>query len=96
MSPLVVFVFMSLAAYRVTRFVIKDTLPPIADLRRWAVRKVGEKNPWSEGFTCPWCSGFYCCGAVWGITWYFHSLPLPGLQLLGVCTVVGLLAQLDH
>jgi len=48
----------TLAAYRVTRLITRDSLPPLVRLRDHVTDRWGH-NPWSELIVCPWCIGFW-------------------------------------
>lgn len=45
---------------------------------------------------CPWCIGWWICGAVWGAVWYVHGLPLPALWWPAMSSVVALTARLER
>jgi hypothetical protein len=85
MGPLALLVFMSLAAYRVTRLVVNDSFPPVQRLRDWALgaderRFVGTRLEWvGELLTCNWCASFWVSGLVVGATEVVVSVPLPFL-----------------
>lgn len=82
-----------LAAYRLTRFIMADTWPPVQTLRDYLMRRWDSR--WYEGITCPWCMGFWVAAAlVMGLAQVTH-VPLPGLYALGVATGVGLLGRWD-
>lgn len=52
----------ALAAYRLTRLVTTDHLPPAVKLRQW----LSERTPggYAALWSCPWCFGFWTSGAV--------------------------------
>lgn len=52
----------ALAAYRLTRLVTTDHLPPAVKLRTW----LSDNTPgdYAVLWTCPWCLGFWTSGAV--------------------------------
>lgn len=57
------FVVDVLAAFRITRLVVRDTFPPIAKLRE----RVVERSPdgyLAELIECPWCAGFWIAVVV--------------------------------
>jgi hypothetical protein len=92
-SDALLLVVLTLAAYRVWRLLFVDDFPPVMALRERMVRATFDRHgsEWSDGFGCPWCSGFWVSCAVVGITWTFVSLPLPGLWFLAVPALVGLI-----
>lgn len=95
MSYPLLFVLLCLAAYRVWRFFALDTLPPLVaardNLQLWVADRHGDD--WADGLACVWCSGWWVCCAVVGITWSFVPLPMPGLWFLSVSAAVGLLGM---
>lgn len=92
MSPLVLFVFVSLCAYRVWRLLALDVV--LDRPRGWLIGKLGvERSAW---VSCSWCAGWWVSAAVVGAVWSQTSLPLPALWFGGVSTVVGMLAQYDE
>lgn len=95
MNPTLLFVLVSLAAYRAWRFVVLDDLPPLVAVRDHVTEAVVRRHgaDWANGITCAWCSGFWVSAAVVGAVWHFASLPVPGLWFCAVPTTVGLLAK---
>lgn len=81
--------FLSLATYRVTRFVIEDTL--IQHQRIWVLNRILGRKPsaWREKLhellSCIFCLSVWCAGGAVAITNQFVSIPLPILMWLGVC-----------
>lgn len=79
----------SLAVYRVTRFVILDTL--IAHQRIWLMNLVLGKKPnrarekVHELLGCPYCVSPYMAAFAVAGTDHYVSVPLPWLQWLAVC-----------
>lgn len=83
----------ALAAYRLTRLITHDSLPPIQKLRdhvldRWAT------SPWSELADCPWCMGFWVSAGTTIIastpaatTYQWVAVPLA------MATIVGMIAH---
>lgn len=81
-------IFLSLATYRVTRFVVEDTL--IQHQRIWVLNRIMGRKPraWREKLyellSCKFClSIWFAAGAV-AITDAFTSVPLPVLMWLAV------------
>lgn len=98
MSDPVLFVLMSLAAYRLWRLVAVDKLPPIMWARERFEAAVDRRfnAVWADGVTCPWCSGAWVSALVVGAVWCVRPLTLPALWFAAVSTTVGLLAQWDE
>lgn len=89
------FLALTLAAYRVVRFLALDDLPLISTPRRWlTTRAVRFSNPkWAEGLVCPWCVGVWVClGAVWTAN-VWMPVRYPWLQALAMMTLCGLIAE---
>ena len=89
------FIIYMLAAFRVTRLITRDSLPPIARLRDHVLDRWGH-NPWSELIVCPWCMGFW----VSAVTVVLASSPAdPVLRwpatVFAASAIVGLLASRD-
>lgn len=79
-----------LAAFRLTRLWISDSLPPLPRLRRYLLRRLGT-NPLAELVDCPWCAGWWISLGVvllasTGSWWSWVAVPLA------VSALVGLLA----
>lgn len=86
----------TLAAYRVTRLITRDSLPPIAALRDTVLNRWGH-NPWSELIVCPWCMGFWVsAGAVAVASTPAHMIGRWLAIPLAMSAVVGLLASRDE
>lgn len=83
-------ILLSLAVYRVTRFVILDTI--IAHQRIWLLNKILGRKPrgWREKIhellQCPFCLSVWLAGASVALGDRWVSVPLPWLAWLGVCT----------
>jgi len=88
-------ILMALAAYRIFRLLAVDDFPPIVWARDrvddWIAETVGDE--WADGLTCPWCLGAHISFAVVALTDAFASVPLVGLQLAAVSTIVGILGS---
>lgn len=88
------FVLLSLASFRVTRFVIKDFL--FDSVRQWIWNRFPpESTKIGYWFTCPWCVGFWA-----SLVFYFcyTIIPLYTMQVacvLSLSAVVGWLSALD-
>lgn len=105
---LVLFVGISLAAYRLTRLFTKDSLfdnqrkawlkrfPPDTAHARASGKKPSDVSKWGQLVVCPWCIGAWISGLVVAIVSIFVSVPLPLLWWFATSTVVGLIgAKLD-
>jgi len=81
----------ALAAFRIVRFVQKDSFPPIAWLRRWGDRRapdVVHELVWA----CPWCLGFWV--AVGVVVARFNAEWWGGVgAALAVAALVGFLYE---
>jgi hypothetical protein len=84
----------SLAAYRLTRLVSVDTLPPAvrarARVQRWARRR--NHPAVIELIACPWCIGFWMAGATVVAR---HVIPrqwTPIARVLAISAVTGIVA----
>lgn len=95
MSDGLLFIVVSLAAYRLWRLLALDTLPlvraPRERLELWMAGRWGDE--WSDGIACAWCLGFWCACVVVGATWAVRPLPLPALWFAAVSGAVGLAAM---
>lgn len=83
-----------LAAYRLTRFLQRDTFPPV----RKARERVMDKGPdWTvELVECPWCLGAYVSALVVAARLLAPRLWPPLAGGLAVSAAVGLLlSQVD-
>lgn len=95
-----VLVLAVLAAARVTRLVVGDTIT--FPLRDWAARHDhGPRTPvhWLHGLiTCPWCFGFWVCLAAVLVAWQIAPHPvMPSwfavpAETLAASYLVGLVA----
>lgn len=91
-----VFVLASLAAYRASRLVTRDSLLD-SWRRRWWLRfpPGGERtHPLGQLVDCPWCFGWWCAGSTWLVVWHFQPLVLPGLWWPAMGVVVGALGAM--
>jgi len=90
-TPLALWLILTLAAYRLWRLLALDSLT--ARPRDAILDRDGPVWGWlADGVYCPWCLGFWCCVAVFGGT---HALATPlalwPLQAAGASTLVGLI-----
>lgn len=98
MNPALLFVLMSLAAYRAYRLLSVDEFPPLSGPRHRLEDYIEERwgGDWADGIACPWCMGSWCAIATVLIVDAVTSVVLPGLQVLAVATVVGIIgSQVD-
>lgn len=85
----------SLAAYRLTRLITHDSLPPVKRMREYVLDRWGD-NPWSELADCPWCMGFWVSVGVTILAstpadtvWRWVAVPLA------MSAIIGLIANRD-
>jgi hypothetical protein len=84
----------ALAAFRLTRLVVQDDAPVIAQARAAVIRSAGEESALARGLACPWCAGFWVSAGValavyrWPVTRKLALVP-------ALSAVVGLLSTLD-
>ena len=89
---LVLIALLALASYRITRFIILDTL--IETQRVWVLMKLWGEAPSAtrqklhELLVCSRCLSVWVSAAVVAITSIWISIPLPFLTWLGVCGAV--------
>lgn len=89
------FIIYALAAYRVTRLITRDSLPPIARLRDHVIDRWGD-NPWSELIVCPWCMGFWVSVAATALASSPADVVTRWIAVpFAMSAVVGLLASRD-
>lgn len=100
---LLIYFWMALASFRLTRLVTTDVWPPIVWLRSHLIdfttrrtKRTGPSSHWPELFTCPWCAGAYLTAIVFGLTWLFVTIPLPLLQYSSLLAIVGYLGVYDE
>lgn len=84
-----------LAAYRLTRLITHDSLPPVKRLRDYVLNRWGD-SPWSELADCPWCMGFWVSVG----TTILVSTPAAMVYRwvavpLAIATIIGLIANRD-
>lgn len=95
LSPPALFLLTSLGAFRVTRLITTDTIPPVKWLRKKAIYAVGPMSPWSEVFTCPWCIGPYVSVIAVLVLSYFVDIQLPVFWMAAMSSVIGLISTVD-
>lgn len=92
---LILIVVLGLVTYRVTRFLIADTLiaQPRRKLLDWIAPQVGPMPPkWRikiwELLTCPYCLSIWVAGGAVGLTAIWRDIPMPvwtWLATAGMC-----------
>lgn len=85
----------ALTAYRLTRLVTRDSLPPFPALRQTVLTRWGTRW-WAPLIDCPWCLGFHVSWVVMLLASspaavVFRWVAVP----LAFSAVVGLLARRD-
>lgn len=82
----------TLAAYRLTRLLQKDSFPPAKAVRDWAEDRGGLL---AEMFECPWCLGMWVSLGVAAVS---HRRLTPGvvLRALAMSAGVGMLRELEE
>lgn len=87
-------VILSLATFRITRFITRDDYPLWAPLRSRITRRwPPTPGAWSEVVLCPWCASPYIA-AVLLVVWLFVPYWLaPVALILALSAVAGLLAE---
>lgn len=90
-------VLISLACYRVTRFVTSDSFPLPRNFRNFVDRKYGPDHWFADLISCNWCFGTWVIAATYLAICLFHliSVPLPLLQAFATGTVVGFIGNYD-
>lgn len=85
----------SLAAFRITRLITRDSLPPMARLRDHVLNRWGN-SPWSELIVCPWCMGFWVSlGAVAVASTPAHHVGQWVAVPLAMSAIIGMIASRD-
>lgn len=89
---------LSLAAFRIWRFIAVDDFPPMARLRdkliaRW--KDSGDEDWWT-GITCRWCLGTVIGSALVAGYSQVVSVRLPAIYGAAVCALMGLIGKLDQ
>lgn len=83
----------ALAAYRLTRLITRDMLPPLPRLRENLVDRLNKgrasEHPVAYMLGCPWCVGFWVCVLVVVImsllpgVWPWLAVPLAFSAVVG-------------
>lgn len=100
MSPAMLFVLLSLAAFRAARLIAQDAMPLFAGPRDWVVRRAdrdGAGPVWDALaylVTCMWCVGVYTSAAAVALADVWLPVPAPWLMWPAVAAAVGVLAQM--
>lgn len=88
-------VIYALAAYRLTRLVTRDSLPPFPALRQTVLTRYGTRW-WAPLIDCAWCLGFHVSWVIMLVAssplataWQWIAVPLA------LSAVVGLLSRRD-
>lgn len=102
MSPWFLLVVVTLAAYRLARLVVDDTLPPVVWVRD---RLTGERSGvprwrWVPSWigdlvTCTWCASVWTAGVVTLLTWLTVDLPVPLLVWAAAAAGAAWLSHLE-
>lgn len=78
----------ALAVYRLTRLLIRDTLPPIPRVRDYVLARWPDRAL-TELVVCPWCISFWLAAAVLAATmlapaiWMLFALTLAWSAVAG-------------
>lgn len=84
---------LTLALFRITRFVTTDTFPPMAAIRNRIVKTLGKD--WGELIICNWCVGFYLCTLAYLLLAQMFPIPLPVVQAFASMGVIGFVGNYD-
>lgn len=87
---LVVFLILALAAYRITRAIIEDTVFDWLRVRVW--KRFDESTPLGYLFTCYWCMGFWVSSLV---VLAYIIVPIPTVVVslvMALSAVTGIIA----
>lgn len=91
----------ALAAYRLTRLMTRDSLPPLPQVRQHVLDKLDEiqdakgstaSHPLSELVHCPWCVGFWISVGVVGAATLAPRAWRPMATALAFSAVVANIA----
>lgn len=85
----------TLAAYRVTRLLVRDQFPPIETQRARIAARWGDASWQAYLAQCPWCAGVYVSGIAVVLADWYTSVPAPAAVWGAVAAGVGLLAAFD-
>jgi hypothetical protein len=87
------------AAYRLTRLVQEDSLPPLPALRNALLQRASESERDAliyELVTCPWCLGFWVSVGVIAADTLVPKVWRPLALALAMSAAVGHLRKLDN
>jgi hypothetical protein len=85
-----------LAAYRITRLLQRDSLPPLPALREKLTDRYGHL-PVADLIDCPWCLGFWVsAGVVAAASSPARRVWSPLAAALALSAVVGLVSTHTH
>jgi len=85
-----------LAAYRITRLLQRDSLPPLPAVREHLTNKYGHL-PVADLIDCPWCLGFWVsAGVVAASASPYRRVWAPLAAALALSAVVGLVSTHTH
>lgn len=82
------------AAYRLTRLLQVDSLPPLPAVRAWLITRYPD-HPLIELVSCPWCLGFWVSVGVVAADALVPKLWRPLALSLALSAAVGHLSGLD-
>jgi hypothetical protein len=82
------------AAYRLTRLLQVDSLPPLPAVRSWLITRYPD-HPLIELVSCPWCLGFWVSVGVVAADAFVPKLWRPLALSLALSAAVGHLRGLD-
>lgn len=107
MSEVWLVLLATLAAYRITRLVTKDTIAePVTERVRWWFERrwqrkhgPGSGEDWNSKLayllSCPWCLGFWVSGVTAVLLSLAYGLDYPVITWLAMSTVIGFLGRID-
>lgn len=87
------FLLLTLAAYRLTRLLTADDLPPSKAFRDWVRHRTGHDSAWSTLVHCEWCSGVWGVAGVFLVDRYWWTPPIWLLAMVAAMTLVGILGS---
>ena len=87
---LLVFAILSLAAYRITHFIVADTLfEPVRD-KIW--KKFPPNTKIGYLFTCYWCMGFWISLFVVVLAYLLPEITFVVSLILAISAIIGIIA----
>lgn len=85
-----------LAAYRITRLLQRDSLPPLPAVREYLTNRYGDRQV-ADLIDCPWCLGFWVsAGVVAASASPYRRAWAPLAAALALSAVVGLVSTHTH